>query len=323
LYIFAAKKAMMNKKIVIITGANSGIGKAAAFEFAIAGYSVVMACRNIQRSKIVQDEIIRISKNEAVHLFEADLSSFESIRAFCEKFKDQFQKLDILINNAAYFHHGAKYRSSPDNIELTFATNVAGPYLMIMLLAGHLRKSDDPRVLNASSNIIKHFFNPKKEINFDNLQNEPIAGKKFTIYQAYRDSKMAFLMLSFRMAEFFSDVGIKVNSLQINGARMSKETLAKFKYPWKLIAHIQNLFFPPPEFMASLYFDLCTSEKFNGLTGKLFNHKSEIMLPAPENPSMAESIRQATGSYAYPNYAHRHDVSEKIWRLCREWTGVE
>ena len=82
---------------------------------------------------------------------------------------------------------------------------------------------------------------------------------------------MAFTMLTFKMAAEFNDDGIKVNALQINGSKMSKETLYKFKPLWRQVARVQNLFFPAPEFMAEHYFEICTSERFKNVTGKLIN----------------------------------------------------
>lgn len=76
----------MKKKIVIITGANSGIGKAAALKFVTEGYQVVMACRNMEISKSAQSEIIDASNSTSVDLMELDVSSFESIRTFCSAF---------------------------------------------------------------------------------------------------------------------------------------------------------------------------------------------------------------------------------------------
>lgn len=130
----------LTKKIVIITGANSGIGKSAALKFATEGHTVIMACRNLEKAEIVQEKIIKVSKNKKVYLKEVDLSSFKSIYSFCDNYKEKFDKLDILIHNAAYFNHGERYKLSPDNIELTFATNVLGPFLMTKLLIGHLKK---------------------------------------------------------------------------------------------------------------------------------------------------------------------------------------
>jgi NAD(P)-dependent dehydrogenase (short-subunit alcohol dehydrogenase family) len=307
----------MSNKTVIITGANSGIGKAASRRFAKEGFTVVMACRNMEKGEKAKGEIIDSSKNPNVVLMEADMSSFDSIRSFCEKFTDTFPKTDILIHNAAYFNHGEKHRLSADNIELTFATNVVGPFLMTSLLLDHLKKSDDPVILNASSNIIKHFFSPKKEIDFSNLIGEPDKNYKHSVYKSYRDSKMALLMLTFRMAEVYKDFGIRVNALQINGAKMSKETLKKFKPGWRLIARVQNLFFPPAELMANNYFEICTSEKHRSDSGKLFNHKLEVMKPAPEN----HGIGIVLGSDHYPAYALKKDITDTLWQFCNELTA--
>lgn len=257
----------MKQKTVIITGANSGIGKAAAYKFTGGGHRVIMACRNLQKSRPVRDHIAKETGNDRVHLEQVDMGSFESIRDFCSTYRKKYQELDILIHNAAYFNHGSPYKQSPDDIEITFATNVAGPFLMTMLLRDLLAESDDARILHAGSNIIKHFFNPNKEIDFDHLKKEPENPRDHSIYINYRNSKMALLMLTIRMAEEFKNEGIKVYSLQINGATMSKDALMKVKPHWRIIARVQNLFFRPPEFTADLYYEICTSDKFRDTSG--------------------------------------------------------
>lgn len=123
-------------------------------------------------------------------------------------------------------------------------------------------------------------------------------------------------MLTFKMARELKNRGIKVNSLQINGARMSKETMQKFKPPWRVIARIQNVFFPRPVFMAQNYVDICTAENFKKTTGKQINHKQEIMQPGPENPT----FRHVLGTHYYPLYASDPDMQEKIWALCQRIT---
>lgn len=285
----------MGERTVIITGANSGIGKAATLQFAKNGYTVVMACRNIERSKKVQQQIIKETNNENIDLLELDMSSFQSIHQFAEQFMHRYEKLDILIHNAAYFNHGAKYAISKNNIELTFATNVVGPYLLTTLLLDYLKKSDDPRILNAGSNIIKHFFDPKKKVELTNLQGEN-NDPKYSVYKMYGQSKMALMMLTFKMAELLKDDGIKVNALQINGATMSKETLQKVTTGYRMVARVQNLFFRPTSYMASKYFDICTSDQYINTTGKLFNDKLEIMqAPTSDQRGFFQDIKQVLG----------------------------
>ena len=310
----------MIHQTVIITGANSGIGKAAAKKFADVGHTVIMACRNLEKSRPVRDQIVAETGNDRVHLEQVDMSSIESIRNFCSHYREKYQELDILIHNAAYFNHGAPYSQSPDGIEMTFATNVVGPFLMTMLLRDLLAGSEDARILNAGSNIIKHFLNPKKEIDFDHLQSEPEEPRDHSVYINYRNSKMALLMLTFRMAKEFAKEGIKTYSIQINGATMSKEALMKVKPHWRIIARIQNLFFRPPEFTADLYYEICTSDQFREITGVHFNHRLEIMQPAKTGAGILTDIKQGVGADVYPAYALNEETTEIVWNICHELT---
>src|SRR5690606_28342235 len=95
---------MEQQKIAVITGANSGIGQAAALKFATVGIRVVMACRDLQRSDVVRQQLIARSGNPNIDLMELDVSSFDSIRAFCKAFTSKYPRLDILVNNAAYMN---------------------------------------------------------------------------------------------------------------------------------------------------------------------------------------------------------------------------
>ena len=307
---------MAEEKIVIITGANSGIGKAAAHLFAKAGHTVIMACRNLEKGKHVKQEIEEASHNNKIGLMQLDMGSFESIHQFCTAFMDRYERLDILIHNAAYFNHGSKYRLSPDNIELTFATNTFGPYLMTELLLDHMKKSQDARILHASSSIVKHFFEPKRKIDFDRLIGAMENTNGFSVYNMYCQSKMALVMLTFKMAKEYEKYGIKVNALQINGAKLSKETLQKVTLKWRLIARIQNLYFPPAEKMAEIYYYMSISEEFKTITGKLINDKKQIMNRGVAKPGPLMQIKQVTGTSYYPRYADQIENLDKLWRIC-------
>lgn len=91
--------------------------------------------------------------------------------------------LDILINNAGHFKHGeTSFQESAEGLELTFATNLFGPVLLTSLLLDVLVKSNDPRVLNACSTNIKHFFDERRKIDIKALCGERVAGKKYDSY---------------------------------------------------------------------------------------------------------------------------------------------
>lgn len=176
------------QRIVVITGANSGIGKVATERFAKEGYRIIMACRSIDRAVPVRDEIVRRTGAATIDLMELDTSSSDSINRFVAEAITRYPRVDILIHNAAYFNHGEAYRRNADGREIAFATNVVGPYLLTMGLRRHLRRSDDPRVLNVGSNIIKHFFSPKLKMDVSDLTS-PFAGEReierSSVYKRY------------------------------------------------------------------------------------------------------------------------------------------
>ncbi|MBE0662677.1 MAG: SDR family NAD(P)-dependent oxidoreductase [Bacteroidales bacterium] len=306
-------------KTIIITGSNSGIGKAAAIRFAQQGHTVVMACRNLATSAKTRESIIAASGNNKVDLMQLDVSSFESIRDFCEEFKSKYSKLDILINNAGYFNYGEKhYQHSQENIEMSFATNAFGPFLLTKLLRPLLAKSENPRVLNASTTNIKYFFDPKRSIDWDNLRGEHKNERKYNAYKMYGDSKMAFLMLSFKQAEEYEPDGINLNSVLIPAIKISNEKLRGFKtFYWRTMARLMNLTARPQKDMAECYYEICTSEKFSNLTGKLLNIQTEIMgKPDLEMKWTGKTtIQQLRHMTMVPRYAVLPENKEKIWDL--------
>jgi NAD(P)-dependent dehydrogenase (short-subunit alcohol dehydrogenase family) len=314
---------MDSRKTVLITGANSGIGLAASVLFAHEGWTVIMACRNELKGMEARRAVVRASQNERITMLQVDLSSFQSIRHFARQVKSRFMKLDALINNAAYFAHGSPHRLSEDGIELTFAVNTVGPYLLTEELKELLLKAEDPRVLHASSNIIKHFFDPKKELRLNRVTGTWPAQDKFTVYDQYRDSKMALVMLMFKQASVYRETPISFHALQINGAKMSKSTLEGIAYPWKAAARIQNLFFPPPDKMAEKYVQICSYSRFGEISGKLINHRLQVMEPAPKNPSISMQTKQLLHADYYPFYADNKKVQNELWEVCIELTGKQ
>lgn len=310
----------MNRKIVVITGANSGIGKAATIRFAKEGHTVIMACRNLEKSRIVQQQIIESTLNDRVDLIKCDVSSFESIKLFCTEFKNKYNQLDILIHNAAYFKYGEKtYQLSPEHIELTFATNLFGPYLMTQLLIDFLKKSDDPRILNSCTTNIRHFFEPKRKIDFDNLLGE-YQERKYSVYKMYGDSKIALLMLTFKIAEEIKLTGIKVNAIQIPAIKIAKGTIKNLKFTWRIAARIQNIFSALPETMGDTYYHICTSKEFKDVTGKLINENREIVQSSHYGSRFRQAVKQFFDKRVYPKYADDPKNINRVWNLCEHIT---
>lgn len=191
---------------------------------------------------------------------------------------------------------------------------------MTHLLADHLEKLPDPRILHACTTNIKNFFDPKRKIEFDNLRGELKDTRPYSTYKMYGDSKMALLMLTFKMAEELKNRGIKVNALQINRVKLSKETIEKMNSVWKVFARVQNLTNPLPSGMADTYFHICTSDEFKDVTGQLINHKREIVKPAISEKGFTQ-LKNIFGLSTYPRYAIDPQNVEQIWRLSTTLTS--
>jgi NAD(P)-dependent dehydrogenase (short-subunit alcohol dehydrogenase family) len=312
------------ERIVIITGANSGIGKAAAVRFAEDGFHVIMACRDVARSEAARQQIMAASGSRSVELMRLDVSSLASVQEFSSEFRSRYEKLDVLIHNAGYFNHGIRtYQFSPDGVELAFATNVFGPLLLSELLLEPLARAGDARILHASSTNLKNFFDPKRAIEFDNLRGEFSTRRPYSVYRMYGDSKMALLLLTYRMAEEYAPLGIRVNAVMIPATRVEKATLKKFSSYYRLIApFIQNLnpWALEPEQMAAVYHRVCTADAFREVTGALIDSRCEVLPPLESGRTLSprEVAREVWKTRHAPPYASDPANLERMWNLSRE-----
>lgn len=311
------------KKIVIITGANSGIGRAAAFQFAKEGYEVILACRNEASGKEVEKEINDRVGSKSASVMQVNMDSFESIHSFCEAYKRKYDKLDVLIHNAGCFNHGVKsYQLSKDQLELTFETNVFGPFLMTMLLRELLVKAENPVVIGAGSTNMQHFFDEKRKIDFEDLKGKQLSGRSYDSYKMYGDSKMALFMLILKMSEVFKEDGIRANAVMISATKMSKRAVKKFPVYWRVMAQCQNLISKPQEYMANNYYQICEADKLKDITGKIISGKGEIIDKVPEKISGFNMVKDCLiNARYYPSYAEDKVAVEKLWQMCHEVTG--
>jgi NAD(P)-dependent dehydrogenase (short-subunit alcohol dehydrogenase family) len=155
----------MSGKICLVTGANSGIGKATALGLAQRGTTVVMVCRNSHKGEVARKELQERSGNSQVDLFIADLSSQQSIRQLVQDFQQRYTQLHVLVNNAGgVFPRG---EVSPDGIEMTLAVNHLASFLLTNLLLDTIKASALARSVNVSSQAQASGF-----IDLDDLQGQ-------------------------------------------------------------------------------------------------------------------------------------------------------
>lgn len=176
----------MENKIILITGATSGIGKIAAFELAKTGATIIIHGRNLNKTEKIKNQIIESTGNSKIDMVLADLTLMKSTKIMADEIKAKYERIDVLINNAGGIM-GVDRDVSVEGIEKTFALNVVAPYILSVLLFDLLKKSDEAKVITTSS-MAHNYARP----NFSDFQSQ----QKYTAMSSYSDAKLHVILLS-------------------------------------------------------------------------------------------------------------------------------
>jgi len=139
----------MRGRVCVVTGATSGIGRAAAAELARRGARVVVHGRTLEKCELTVGQIKAASGNDRIDAFAADLESQEQVRALAGALLARYPKIHVLLNNAGLFN--ARFGETVDGIETTLAVNHLAPFLLTNLLLNRLKESQPARIVNVSS----------------------------------------------------------------------------------------------------------------------------------------------------------------------------
>ena len=260
----------LNNKAVLITGANSGIGKAAALQFAKLGAHVFLACRSEQRGREARDEIRLESGNEQVDLMQVDMSSLASIRKFADEYSRNLDQLDVLIHNAANFDLALKQPIlTEDGIETIFATNHVGVFLLTHLLLDLLKNSAPSRIITIASKGLTLY--PNLDIEFDNLNGE----RKFSAQHAYYHSKLAQVMFTYELACRLQGSGVTANCIRVGNVGLGDDRLEKIPEFLKKLYSLKRKFSITPEQQAEVYVRLAADPEVGGVTGAYWDEKKQ------------------------------------------------
>ncbi len=276
----------------MVTGATSGMGEMTAWRLAELGATVILVGRNRERGDETLRRIVTATGNTAVELMLADLSSQAQIRQLVQQFKSRYQHLHVLVNNAGAWI--TPRQESIDGIEMTFALNHLGYFLLTNLLLDTLKASAPARIINVSS-----YGHKRTQMNFDNLQ----AKQRYDGLQAYRQSKLANILFTYELARRLAGTGVTVNAVN-PGLVATRFGFNNFGFipAWivNLLTRVYGLVGTNAEQGAQTSIYLATSSNVEGVTGKYFEKQTAV-------PSSEESYDPA--------------VASRLWQVSIAMTG--
>lgn len=253
-------------KTILITGATDGIGKHLAKKLASEGHHVILHGRNHQKLELALQEVRAVSLRGRVFSYLADFSKLEDVYRFVEEIKRDFQRVDVLFNNAGLYA-GKERKASAENVELTFMLSVLVPYMLTTELSPLLEKAADGRVINTSSYM--HHFAKVKDLDFG-------FEKEYNPGLAYNNSKLYTIWMTRYLAR---DFFLKSSNITINayhpglistnlGNNSSDEKTKKSLFGRLMKSLSKNL----DQGIETGYY-LTLSEEVRGLTGYYFDEK--------------------------------------------------
>lgn len=279
----------MEGKTVIITGANSGIGKETAKDLAGRGARIIMACRNLETANAVKgkgdlkqstilytkwhslylDEIIKETNNNKVLVKKLDLGSQKSVREFAADIVKTEPKIDVLIHNAG-MALAFRGQTSEDGVELTMATNHYGPFLLTHLLIDVLKKSTPSRIVIVASELYR-----LASVNLNKLN--PVG--TFPAAYLYYVSKFANIYFARELAKRLEGTNVTVNFL--HPGMIDSGIWRNIPFPLNLpMMAITKGFFKTTKAGAQTTIYLATSDEVANVSGKYFMDCKEATLNA-------------------------------------------
>ncbi|XP_039182799.1 retinol dehydrogenase 12-like [Crotalus tigris] len=249
--------AQLNGKIVVITGANTGIGKETAQDLARRGAKVILACRDMAKAEKAAHEIRIKTGNQGVIAKKLDLADTKSIREFASNFLKEEKELHILVNNAGVMM--CPYSKTADGFEMHFGVNHLGHFLLTFLLIERLKQSAPARIINVAS--VAHHMG---SIHFNNLQSERFYFRGL----AYSHSKLANILFTRELARHLQGTGVTVNALH-PGTVLSE--LVRHSFTLKVLWNIFSIFLRTPWQGAQTSIYCAVAEELETVSGMYFS----------------------------------------------------
>ena len=285
-------------KVIIVTGGNSGIGYEAAKEFTRKGAQTILACRNTEKAQKALDKLTGEIPDATAEVMQLDLASLKSIHQFAEAFKQKYDRLDVLLNNAGIMM--VPYGKTEDGFERQLGTNHLGHFALTGLLLDVLRKTPGARIVNVSS--LAHH---QGQIDFDNLQFDD--GNGYTPQKAYGRSKLANLLFTYELQRRLEAAGADTIAVAVHPG-ISNTGLADH--------------FPGIKFLRPLLGFFLQSSKMGALPSIRASVEPAVegaQFYGPDHPKETRGypvVVQSTPA------SHNQADAQKLWEISEQLTGV-
>lgn len=274
----------MEGKTAIVTGANTGVGLETAKELCRRKARVILACRDLDKARLVAAEIGGETGVMPVCM-QLDLCSFKSIRRFAEQITEREKRLDVLINNAGKIAPPKKTETD-DGFESTFQTNHLGPFLLTNLLLDLLKKSAPSRVVVVGSNVM-FYVGKMDRSNFD-------FQRSYRQSKVYSTTKLYNMLFTVELSRRLIGTGVTVNCghpgvVKTDLGTRGTDAHARATY-W-----ITSFLGKTPEEGAQTSIHLAVSEEVEGVSGKFFSDcRQKWMPPWGTNSANAQFLWKAS-----------------------------
>jgi protochlorophyllide reductase len=290
-------------KVIVVTGANSGLGFESAKTFAEKGATVVMTARNMSKGEKAKTDILQAHPRATVDLMQLDVGNLASVREFVDTFKAKYDRLDVLLNNAGVM--AIPRQETPDGFEMQLGVNHLGHFALTGLLLDVITNTPKARIHNVTSSA-----NWSGRINFDDLMGERNYGR----WRAYGQSKLANIFFTFELQKRLtaagfdtitntSHPGLVLGNLQTNSVEQSGTRIEALFYNFSKLFMAQDI---KMGMLPQLYG--CTATEAKG--GVFYGPRTFNMRGYPKE--------QKANKAAYDAAALK-----RFWEVSEELTGVK
>jgi len=269
-------------KVVMVTGANAGMGRQVSLELARSGATVVMVCRSPEKGEEASSAVRSVSGN-AVELLVADMSLLASVRELARAFAGRHDSLHALVNNVGVTL--PQRSETAEGIESTFATNHLGPFLLTNLLLPRLKAGAPSRIVTVSSGV-----QAMARLKLDDLQSK--AG--YDGVRAYNQTKLLNLLFTYELSRRLAGTEVTANAVEPGFVK----TNMKVPFPFSLFSFMRA----PVVKGAWITVHAVTAPELATVSGKFLNNRGV-------------EIRSSAASYD-------EDSARRLWEISAELSGV-